>query len=82
MTTPKIDLPVRLDLGGPDGNAFMVMGAASRVIRSSGHPEARSVVEEYMGRAMESDYDNLLKVTCEYVRLIDMSGHYDLWEDC
>lgn len=59
VTTPKP--PLRLT--GTDGNAFAILGAASRVLRRAGRADE---VAEYQRQATAGDYDNLLAVTCEW----------------
>ena len=49
--------PIVIDLTGPDGNAFALMGYASKFCRSSGLD--KNVVLKEM---MAGDYENLLKV--------------------
>lgn len=61
-----------LDYTNIDGNAFSVMGAVAKAIRKSGGTEAD--VKEYQDAAMSGDYNNLLRVSMEY---IGMSQEYD-----
>ena len=51
---------------GPSGNAWCVMGAVSKALRSTGHGD---LVEEYFRKATSGDYENLLKVSGEYVNI-------------
>ena len=53
-------------LVGEDGNAFAVMARASMAMRKAGATEAEC--KEYLTKAMSEDYDNLLRVTLEYVK--------------
>ena len=61
-------------VGGPvkapglwsDGNAFSVMGAASKALRRKGAPA--TVIDEMRKRAMAGDYDNLLQVVMGYAK--------------
>jgi hypothetical protein len=53
---------IKIDLSGPDGNAFVIMGKVSKLLDK---PTAR----KYQSEAMKGDYDNLLKVTKKYVTL-------------
>jgi hypothetical protein len=46
-----------IDLTGPDGNAFMLMGYAKRLARQIGI-EPQPIIEEMMS----GDYENLLEV--------------------
>ena len=47
-----------------DGNAFSVMGAVTKALKRSGQYDK---VEEYRTKAMSGDYDNILRVSMEYV---------------
>lgn len=48
----------------PDGNAFSIMGAVKKALKRNGQADQ---VEEYLTKAMSGDYDNLLRVSMEYV---------------
>ena len=50
-----------------DGNAFSVMGAASKAMKAAGATQAD--VDAYTKDAMSGDYDHLLRVTMEAVDL-------------
>jgi hypothetical protein len=50
-----------------DGNAFSVMGAASKAMRAAGATKAD--IDTYTKDAMSGDYDHLLRVTMENVDL-------------
>lgn len=58
---------VTVELVGRDGNAFAIMGAVAAALRKAGYADS---VEEYMKEAMDGDYDNLLRVTCQTVNVI------------
>lgn len=49
-----------LDLTTIDGNAFSIMGAFSRQARKEGW--TKEEITEVLDKAMEGDYDNLLRV--------------------
>lgn len=53
-----------VQLSGNDGNAFYILGAVKRAIRSSNHPE---LDEEFLKEAMRGDYDHLLVTCTQYV---------------
>ncbi len=59
MNKPRVQMP--------DGNAFAVMGAVTKALKSAGQ---RDKVEEYRTKAMSGDYDNLLRVSMEYVDFV------------
>lgn len=48
-----------------DGNAFNIMGVVAGAIRRAGGTKAD--VDEYTNLAMSGDYDNLLRVSMQYV---------------
>lgn len=50
-----------IDLKGPQGNAFYVMGAVSRALKQLKRPAEE--IDEYRNQCMSSDYGNLLKVS-------------------
>lgn len=59
--------PIKVALIGEDGNAFFILGRVKREMRRQGvSPE---VIESYLTEAQSGDYDNLLRVTYEYVEI-------------
>ena len=63
MSKPIVHGPV-------DGNAFAVMGAVTRALKKAGQGEK---VKAYQEQATAGEYDNLLRVSMEYVDF-DLSG--------
>ena len=63
---PIIDETVVVEMRGPSGNAYCVMGAVADALRRNGKGD---LVAEYRRRATSGDYENLLEVTGEYVVL-------------
>jgi hypothetical protein len=62
---PKYDIEVQLS--GNDGNAFAVMAAVKRALKTAGAtPEELS---QYQQESMSGDYDNLLRVAMEWVEV-------------
>ena len=61
-------------LVGLDGNAYAVMGRVTKALKNAklGH-----LCDEYLSKAMSSDYNNLLKVSMDYVQ----DGFEDECED-
>ena len=51
--------------GPVDGNAFAIMGAVSAALRKAGR--SREEIEEYRTKATSGDYNNLLRVSMDYV---------------
>lgn len=76
---------------GRDGNAFAIMGETQRAMRGAGATKAD--IDEYLAKATSGDYDNLLRVTMEYVdirledeeldeEMCDYCGDTMLWCEC
>jgi ribosomal protein S9 len=61
----KYDVDVQLT--GEDGNAFAIMGAVTRALRQAGAP--REEIAQYTTEAMSGDYNNLLRVSMEWVNV-------------
>jgi hypothetical protein len=62
---PKFDVDVQLV--GRDGNAFAIMGAVSKALRRAG--ATAEEIAEYREESTSGDYDNLLRVAMEWVRV-------------
>lgn len=60
MKYPGIVVP----LAGEDGNAFAIIGRATRVMRSAGLPADER--ERFQREAMSGDYDHLLRTVIEW----------------
>lgn len=63
---PLTDETVTYEPTGQSGNAYWILGMTAIALKRSGHADK---VEEYNRRATSGDYENLLKVTGEYVVL-------------
>jgi len=61
-----IEKPV-VRLVGENGNAFNIMGLASRALRKAGAD--KEYINKYLAEAKEGDYNNLLIVTMKYVEV-------------
>lgn len=59
----KQDKPV-LELVGCDGNAFGIIGAATRVARKAGW--SKDQIDTFTKDAMSGDYDHLLQVCMKH----------------
>lgn len=55
---------MKYGLVGVDGNAWAVMGYVSKALKNE---SLGNLVDEYMEKAMSGDYDNLLRVSLEYL---------------
>ena len=62
MRETKTDIEV--ELVGQDGNAFAIMGSVTKALKRGGRSD---LVDEYRTEAMSGDYNNLLRVTMNYV---------------
>lgn len=68
---PKFPIHISLNLSGPDGNAFIVLGKTTRAMKLAN--VAPQIIGTYEREAKAGDCDNLLDVTRRYVTLIDTS---------
>ena len=59
---PKTQIKVKLV--GEDGNAFNVLGKTINALKKAGYED---LARQYEQEATAGDYDNLLRVTMEYV---------------
>ncbi len=59
---------IEVELVGQDGNAFAIMGAVTNALRQNGF--TADDVDEYRTEAMSGDYDNLLRVTMDWVEVV------------
>jgi hypothetical protein len=71
---PKYTGTLRLDLSGPQGNAFAVLGLVSGHMRERG--ASASDIAKFNERATSGDYDHLLIESGKMVRIRDASGIY------
>lgn len=62
----KYDIDVKLI--GTDGNAFSIMAKVNKALQKAG--VSKDERDQYMAEAMSSDYDNLLRVTQEWVNVL------------
>jgi hypothetical protein len=56
---------VEVTLSGIDGNAFSILGAVQKGLRRGGVDQAE--IERFYAEATAGDYDNLLRVSMEWV---------------
>ncbi|NJO61505.1 MAG: hypothetical protein HC836_25615 [Richelia sp. RM2_1_2] len=71
-----IDLSTKeYDLTGPNGNAFFIINNISSIIKQVGRAvgadpaQTNKYIKEYQEKAMSGDYDNVLAVSSEYVKI-------------
>jgi 3-oxoacyl-[acyl-carrier-protein] synthase III len=62
---PKYD--VKVQLSGNDGNAFSVMGAVKQALKKAG--ASKEEIDQYITDSMSGDYDNLLRVAMDWVKV-------------
>jgi hypothetical protein len=58
---------VSVQLSGNDGNAFAVMGTVKSALKKAG--ASKEEIEQYLTDSMSGDYDNLLRVAMEWVKV-------------
>jgi hypothetical protein len=59
---------VSVDLIGRDGNAFLILGRVMKEMRRGG--VSAEGIEDFRKDATSGDYDNLLRVVMNYVRVV------------
>ena len=59
---------IEVELIGQDGNAFSIMGAVSRELKRAG--VSKEERDAYFAEATSGDYDNLLRVTSNWVNIV------------
>lgn len=69
---------MKYDLVGVDGNAWAVMGYVGRALKNEG---LGNLVDEYQKKAMSGDYDNLLRVSLEYLDKANEAAAENGYED-
>jgi hypothetical protein len=73
------EVVVKLDLSGPDGNAFVVMYEVMAAItdfleNTMSAEEIKKITMDYYTEATAGDYSNLLNVSKQYVKFNDIEG--------
>jgi hypothetical protein len=59
---------IEVELIGRDGNAFMILGTVIK--QTKRNKVSQEVIDQYKKEATSGDYDNLLRVTMEYVEVL------------
>jgi len=62
---------VKINLQGPEGNAFAIMAIVRQYLRVIGQAEK---VQSYFDEAKSSDYQNLLKVSQKYCPVLEFEN--------
>ena len=60
---PEIIIPI--DLSGPSGNAFVILGRVNHALHDAGVPKEER--DEFFAEATSGDYDHLLKTVRSWV---------------
>ena len=71
IQSPNKSLPT-INIDGPDGNAFAVMGFTSNILKQLKTPSNQ--INDILQEMQSSDYLNLISVAYSYV------GAYTIWE--
>ena len=66
------DFKPKLDLSNVDGNAYAILGCASKAIKRTGAP--KEYVNQFLAEAKSGDYDYLLDTVHRYCE-VDISWH-------
>ena len=75
MSHPKFP-NVEIDITGPKGNAYAIMGIVSQVLRQTGSTNEQ--VSNVLKDMMSSNYEHLVSVAARYVTIKNM----DCLEGC
>jgi NAD(P)H-flavin reductase len=59
---------VTIDISGPDGNAYYIMGVIQTLLKENGTNEAE--IKSVLKDMMSSNYGHLLSVAKKYVNII------------
>ena len=60
MIKKKPSRGIEIDLTGPDGNAFVILGYVKKLGRQLGYPDAK--VQDILKQMRSGDYENLISV--------------------
>jgi hypothetical protein len=74
MTSERPTLAI--DLSGPDGNVFMVIGHARSLLTGHMLEHFNHDIRAAMQPGADKEYADILAITNKYVRLVDTSGTY------
>jgi len=58
---------VHVQLVGLDGNAFYILGRCRKAMRDADCTKEQ--IDEFVGKAMEGDYDHLLRTCMDYFEI-------------
>lgn len=69
---------IPLKMVGEDGNAFLILGRASKALRRAKKPE---LIKEFQNEATAGDYNHLLKTCMEWFEVDVQTGENDYDEN-
>lgn len=81
MSKTKTGLTWHADLRGEDGNAWVIMGVTRNAIKQTMGENWKEEARKYGERARSGDYENLLKVTREYITIEDYPSGFLVEDD-
>lgn len=58
---------VEVQLSGEDGNAFAIMGRVQSALKRAG--ATKEELDQYFNESTAGDFDNLLRVACQWVEV-------------
>ena len=59
---------VEIDLSAIDGNAYAIMGAVQRKLKTAG--ASKEELDQYLAESMSGDYDNLIATVGKWLILV------------
>ena len=66
-------MPVIIKTDMPEGNAYSIMGSVANILQQiHGRKEAEPMIEEYQKQATSGDYENLKKVSLQFVNQLNV----------
>ena len=68
MTTKYPNVTVEMDIDGPDGNAFAIMGRVQAALKKAG--ATKEELDQYSNESMSGDYENLLATADKWVNFL------------
>lgn len=69
-------LRLEVNTRGAEENAYILMARARNLMRTEGRvPNEELAI--YTAMATSGDYNNVIKVTADYLQLVDRAGEYD-----
>lgn len=73
--------PLSLDLSGPDGNVFAVIGLAHAQLAGGAQELFMAAIREATEPGAGKRYEDILGIVNAYTRLVDTSGLYPAYSE-